>query len=178
MIFYHYSVGFKTFFYYLTSYYNTILHEFVVVIVVVANTDTLKSPKNQHLVVDGFHCREPYNQFFETLYMPSNPYFIRFSNFTLYHISSLFCTESEDFGTKLVQNWYKIGTRLAQKIRTRIASTFYLHTLQLLYSLSIATRRLLPWQMKSTLIIFLSLLKRSKPACWPTFSCTAAHLWI
>lgn len=70
-----------------------------------------KSSKIKGLFVDWFHCREPYNQFFETLYMPSNPYFIRFSNFTLYHISSLFCTESEDFGTKLVQNWYKIGTK-------------------------------------------------------------------
>lgn len=107
MIFYHYSVGFKTFFYYSTSYFFIILHEFVVVIVVVANTDTLRSPKNQHLVVDWFHCREPYNQFSKTLCIPSNPYFIRFSRFTLYHISSLFYIKFKNFGTKLVQDWHK-----------------------------------------------------------------------
>ena len=47
-----------------TSYYYAILHEFVVVIVVVANTDTLKSPKNQRLVIDWFHCRDGKVQYF------------------------------------------------------------------------------------------------------------------
>lgn len=58
-------------------------------------------------LVQGFHGGEPYNQFSETLCIPSNPYFIRFSLFTLYHISSLFYIEFGDFGTKLAQDWYK-----------------------------------------------------------------------
>ncbi len=66
-----------------------------------------KPSKIKGLVIDRLHCREPYSQFFETLYMPLNPYFIRFSHFVLFHISSPLCTEFEVFGTKLVQDWYK-----------------------------------------------------------------------
>ena len=74
MDFYHYSVGFKTFSTTFTSYFYTILHEFVVVIVVVANMDTLKSPKNQHLFIDRFHRRDFYWVHFITLQISTFPY--------------------------------------------------------------------------------------------------------
>lgn len=81
--------------------------KFVAVLLQEMLLNAQKPSKIKGLIIDRLHCREPYNQFSKTLCIPSNPYFIRFSRFTLYHISSLFYIKFKNFGTKLVQDWHK-----------------------------------------------------------------------